>query len=69
MKKIFTISAILIIILLFDFYLYDSWLNLSRYTFRGDFSNICKLDLYEKVFTVFCIDIIFRYSNCLLRFL
>ena len=30
---------LIIIILLFDFYLYNSWLYLTQYVFNGDFTN------------------------------
>lgn len=39
-KKIFLLSAIITaLVLLFDFYLYNSWLNLDRYTFSGNSTN------------------------------
>ena len=39
-RKVFLISTMLIIIiLLFDFYLYNSWLYLTQYVFNGDFTN------------------------------
>lgn len=71
-RKVFLISTILIIIiLLFDFYLYDSWLYLTQYTFSGDFTNKVLwgggLTLLLLCYILYKLYLVFkknRYINC-----
>lgn len=64
-RKAFLISTILIMIIsVFDFFLWDSWLYFTRYVFSGDFTNNvlcgCLILLLLMCYVLYKLYLVFR---------